>query len=66
MLTIAHIACKHPGLSIHCCHHCCVARLAGEIVEKELAAHKEMVVELRRQLEEKESDLQVGEEGGRV
>ena len=34
--------------------------LADEIVEKELAVHKEMVIELRRQLEEKESDLQVG------
>ena len=29
-------------------------------MEKELEAHKEMVVELRRQLEEKENDLQVG------
>lgn len=41
-----------------------LSSLAGEVVEKELVAHKEMVVELRRQLEEKESDLQVGRECG--
>ena len=30
-----------------------------EIVQKELAAHKEMVAELRKQLEEKEMEFQV-------
>ena len=31
-----------------------------EIMQKELAAHKEMVAELRGQLKEKEEELQVG------
>lgn len=35
-----------------------------EILQKELAAHKEMVAELRDQLKEKEAEFQVGE-GGR-
>ena len=35
-----------------------------EILQKELAAHKEMVAELRDQLTEKEAEFQVGGRGG--
>ena len=48
--------------SHHTCTRTCVCHhtTASKILQKELAAHKEMVTELRRQLGEKEEELQVG------
>ena len=57
------------GLQIHNVHSCtctecrgtctCVCHAGVGVVVKELAAHKEMVAELRKQLGEKENELQV-------
>ena len=44
-------------LEIECCTY--AAEVGVQVVRKELAVHKEMVAELRQQLADKDTELQV-------